>query len=126
PLALFNRLISPAGREMSTVSRAELEVLAEIGRREGTIDDEEFEVMTNIINLDEINVGHVMTPRTQMVAISVDASLDQAQLLMLEEGHLRIPVYEGTVDNIVGVLLARDLWRAARETVPSLREVIRE
>ena len=126
PLALFNRLISPAGREMSTVSRAELEVLAEIGRREGTIDDEEFEVMTNIINLDEINVGHVMTPRTQMVAISVDASLDQAQLLMLKEGHLRIPVYEGTVDNIVGVLLARDLWRAARETVPSLHEVIRE
>jgi CBS domain containing-hemolysin-like protein len=51
------------------VSRAELEVLAEIGRREGTIDQEEWQVMTNVMNLDEVRVGQVMTPRTQMVAV---------------------------------------------------------
>src|SRR5690606_37741078 len=99
--------------------------LAEIGRREGTIDEEEWEVMTNVMNLDAISVGQVMTPRTRMVSVSVDASLDEAQRIMLEEGHLRLPVYDGTIDNIIGVLLARDLWRAAREGVTNLREVIR-
>jgi CBS domain containing-hemolysin-like protein len=126
PLAIFNRLITPKGKQGSTVSRAELEVLAEIGRREGAIDEEEWEVMTNVMNLDEVSVGQVMTPRTQMIAIPVSASLDQAQAVMLEEGHLRMPVYQDSVDHVVGVLLARDLWRAASAGVTELREVIRE
>jgi putative hemolysin len=126
PLRLFNRLISPSGSRGSTVSRAELEVLAEIGRREGTIDQDEWEVMTNVMNLDEVSVGQVMTPRTQMVALPIGAGVDAAQALMLEEGHLRLPVYRDTVDHVVGVVLARDLWRAAREGVSDLREVVRE
>jgi putative hemolysin len=126
PLALFNRLITPRGRRASTVSRAELEVLAEIGRREGTIDQAEWQVMTNVMNLDEVSVGQVMTPRTRVVAISAEASLDEAQTVMLNEGRLRLPVYEGNIDRVVGVLLARDLWSAARRGVTRLRDVIRE
>jgi putative hemolysin len=125
PLAYFNRLITPRSEKGSTVSRAELIVLAGIGRHEGTIDQSEWEVMTNIMHLDEISVGQVMTPRTQVVAIALDASLGDAQRVMLEEGHLRLPVYEGTVDHIVGVLLARDLWKALDQGVTDLREVLR-
>ncbi len=125
PLAWFNRLITPRGVASSTVSRAELEVLAGIGRREGALDQEEWQVMTNVMNLDEVSVGQVMTPRTQAVAISISASVDAAQEMMLEEGHLRLPVFEGTIDNVVGVLIARDLWRAAREGVKDLREIVR-
>jgi CBS domain containing-hemolysin-like protein len=126
PLALFNRLIAPRSEKGATVSRAELEVLAEIGRREGTIDQEEWEVMTNVMNLDEVRAGQVMTPRTQVVAVAVDSSLADAQRMMLQEGHLRLPVHEGTIDRVVGVLLARDLWKAAAEGVTDLREVVRE
>jgi CBS domain containing-hemolysin-like protein len=126
PLAIFNRLITPKSKRGSTVSRAELEVLAEIGRREGTIDQAEWEVMTNVMNLDEVTVGQVMTPRTQVVAIPIQASLDEAQALMLEEGRLRLPVYDGSIDRVVGVVLARDLWRAVREGVTELREVVRD
>ncbi|HEX6308503.1 MAG TPA: hemolysin family protein [Longimicrobiales bacterium] len=126
PLAVFNRLITPKGKRGSTVSRAELEVLAEIGRREGTIDQEEWQVMTNVMNLDEVSVGQVMTPRTRMVAVEASITLDEAQRVMLDEGHLRVPVYEETVDNVIGVLIARDLWRAAREGVRDLRAVLRE
>jgi CBS domain containing-hemolysin-like protein len=126
PLAFFNRLITPKGKKGSTVSRAELEVLAEIGRREGTIDQDEWEVMSNVMNLDEVRVGQVMTPRTQVVAIPVEWSLAEAQRVMLEEGHLRLPVYEGSVDRVVGVLLARDLWKAVVAGVADLRDVTRE
>ncbi len=126
PLALLNRLITPKRKQGSTVSRAELEVLAEIGRREGTIDQVEWEVLTNVMNLDEVNVGQVMTPRTRIVAVPVEASLDDAQRVMLEEGRLRLPVYHETIDEVVGVLLARDLWRQARAGATDLREVMRE
>jgi putative hemolysin len=126
PLAAINRLIAPRGERGTTVSRLELEVLAEIGRREGEIDQEEWEVMSNVMNLDEVSVGQVMTPRTQVSAVPMDASLDAAQSMMLQEGHLRMPVFQGTIDHVVGVLLARDLWRAAREGVTDLRAVMRE
>jgi putative hemolysin len=126
PLALFNRLITPRSDKGTTVSRAELEVLAEIGRREGTIDQDEWEVMTNVMNLDEVRVEQVMTPRTRVVAIDVNTSLADAQRVMLEEGRLRLPVYDGSIDRVVGVLLARDLWKAAVEDVADLRDVIRE
>jgi putative hemolysin len=125
PLSAFNRLITPRGERPPTVSRAELEVLAEIGRREGTIDEEEWQVVTNVMNLDEVKVGACMTPRTSMVAVPIDASLDEAQDVMLEEGHLRLPVYDGTIDHIVGVVVARDLWRAARQGITGIRPLIR-
>ncbi|MBA2671611.1 MAG: HlyC/CorC family transporter, partial [Gemmatimonadetes bacterium] len=95
-------------------------------RREGTIDQEEWQVMTNVMRLDEVRVGKVMTQRTQMIAVSVDASLAEAQRIMLHEGHLRLPVYSGTIDRVVGILLARDLWRAVAEGVKELSEVVRE
>ena len=126
PLAWFNRLITPRSERGATVSRAELEVLAEIGRREGTIDQSEWKVMTSVMKLGEVSVGQVMTPRTRMVAISADATLEQAQGLMLDTGHLRLPVYEDDVDHVRGILLARDLWKAQREGVRTLAEVVRE
>lgn len=125
PLALFNRLITPRGERAPTVSRAELEVLAEIGRKEGTLDEEEWQVVTNVINLDQIRIGAVMTPRTQVVSVPVEASIEEAMSVMLDEGHLRLPVYDGTIDNVVGIILARDLWRADREGVTQIREIMR-
>src|SRR5690606_1768544 len=52
--------------------------------------------------------------------------VDEAQNLMLTEGRLRLPVFDGSIDRVIGVVLARDLWRAAREGVTVLREVMRD
>ena len=125
PLGLLSRWIGPKGARHATVSRAEIEVLAEIGRREGAIDEDEFQVMSNVMQLDEITVGEVMTPRIDIVAVPADATVDEAVEVMLDRGKLRVPVYEGSLDRIVGVLLARDLWRAAREGRARVREVAR-
>lgn len=124
PLSLFNRLITPAGRR-PTVSRAELEILAEIGRREGTLEEDEWKVVSNVIRLDEVTLAEIMTPRTDMVAVSLDASVEEGMTVMLEKGHLRLPVYEGSLDHIVGILLARDLWQAHRSGVTEIRHVAR-
>jgi putative hemolysin len=125
PLAAFNRLITPRGERPPTVSRAELEVLAEIGRREGAIDEDEWQVVTNVMNLDEVRVGEVMTPRTSIVAVPIEATVEEAERVMLDEGHMRLPVYEGSIDHIVGILLGRDLWRATREGMREIRPLVR-
>ena len=125
PLSWFTRLIQPRGRKRVTVSRAELEVLAEIGRREGTLGEEEWNVVSNVMSLAKLEVGDVMTPRTDMVAVPLEASVRDAMNLMVDCGHLRLPVFEGNLDHLVGVLLARDLWRADREGKDEVRSVVR-
>lgn len=125
PLALLNRLITPKGAPQPTVSREELEVLAEIGLREGALDEDEWQVVANVMGLGEVRVSEVMTPRTQVVAVPVDAGVEGAKSAMLEEGHLRLPVYEDSLDNVVGIILARDLWRADRDDETDLRAIMR-
>lgn len=115
PLDLLSRWITPRGHQGARISRAEIEALAELGHREGALDEDEFQVMANVMQLDEIAVSEVMTPRIDIVAVPVDASVSQAMDVMLDHGKLRLPVYEGDLDQIVGILLARDLWRAARD-----------
>ncbi|MEZ6017741.1 MAG: hemolysin family protein [Planctomycetota bacterium] len=126
PLAWLNRLIAPREQARSTVSRAELEILAEIGRREGTIDQDEWQVMNNIMKLEGTRIGQVMTPRTQVVAVPVTATLAEVQRVMLDEGHLRLPVYGESLDQVLGIVLARDLWKAVEAGGKDLAAVIRK
>lgn len=125
PLAYLSRWIAPRRAGHATVSRAEIEVLAELGRREGTIDEDEFKVMSNVMQLDEIAVSEVMTPRIDIVAVPAAATVAEAMDVMLDRGKLRLPVYEDSLDRIVGILLARDLWRAARGEGADLRAIMR-
>ncbi len=125
PLGLVSRWTGAARKPRATVSRAEIEVLAEIGRREGAIDEDEFQVMSKVMQLDEITAGDVMTPRIDIVAVPAEATVREAMDVMLDRGKLRLPVYEASLDQIVGVLLARDLWRADREGRERVRKVAR-
>ena len=125
PLGYLSSWIRPRGARPVTISRAEIGALAEIGHREGAIDEDEFHVMSNVMQLDEIAVSEVMTPRIDMVAVPVEATVDDAMDVMLDRGKLRLPVYEGDLDRIVGILLARDLWRAARQGHEAVPEIAR-
>ncbi len=123
PLNVFSQLLRR--KKGSTVSRAELEVLAQIWYSEGTIDEDEWQVVTNVIRLGEVTVGEVMTPRTDMVAIPRESTVEEAIEIMLDEGHLRLPAYSESIDKIEGLLLARDLWRAHRDGVTEISEILR-
>jgi CBS domain containing-hemolysin-like protein len=125
PLALLARPLAPRGERKPSISRGEFEILAEIGRREGVIDEKEWQVVRNVVNLDRTKVEEVMTPRTVMVAIPLNAGTELAQTVMLDHGCLRLPVYDGTIDQVVGLLFAEDLWRAAREGEAEIGAVMR-
>jgi putative hemolysin len=125
PLSLFARLITPRDHRPSRVSRTEFRALAQIGRREGVLDEDEWRAVSSVMTLDEVPVGEVMTPRTDMVAVPLSATVEEAKRVMLDEGHLRMPVFEGSLDRIVGILLARDLWRADQGGVREIRPIVR-
>jgi len=125
PLNFYSRLITSGQGRPSTVSRSEIRVLARIGRTEGALDEDEWRVVSSMMTLDEVPVAEVMTPRTDIIAVPVTATIEESMEVMLEEGHLRLPVFEESLDKIVGIILARDLWKAERAGAEDLQSIIR-
>lgn len=110
------------------VTEEEIHELIEAGEEEGIVDEQEREMISAILELDSTVVREIMVPRTDMAAISVEASVRDAISAIISCGHSRIPVYDGTLDNIIGLLYAKDLlksWGDADETI-QLRSLIRQ
>ena len=125
PLSWMNRLLQPREKDRLSVSRAEIEVLAEIGRREGILGDQEWQVVSRVLRLSAVTAGDVMTPRTDIVAVSVEAPRSEALDMMLKSGHLTVPAYDGSVDTIVGVLGIRDLLAGADKGASDVESAMR-
>ncbi|HEX8697105.1 MAG TPA: hemolysin family protein [Longimicrobium sp.] len=87
----------------------ELRMLVTHGADPGEIEPDERDMIRGVFEFAETVAREVMTPRTAMVAVSVDTGFDELVRIAIEEGHSRYPVYEGSVDSIVGVLLTKDL-----------------
>ncbi|QLH80755.1 hemolysin family protein [Halosimplex pelagicum] len=97
--------------EESYVTREEIREMIETGEREGVLDEEEREMLQRTLRFNNTIAKEVMTPRLDMDAISTDASIDEAIEQCIHSGHARIPVYEGSLDNVIGVVNIRDLVR---------------
>jgi CBS domain containing-hemolysin-like protein len=93
------------------VTEEEFHELMEASEEEGLINEEESGMIRAIFSLGETVVREVMVPRTDMACISVDATTEVLITTIIECGHSRIPVYDGTVDNITGILYAKDLLK---------------
>lgn len=104
-----------------------LRLLIEVGDEEDHIEESEKQMIASILDLDETVVREVMVPRIDMIAISHDTSLTDALDVIINAGHSRIPVYEESIDHIIGVLYAKDLlkyFRNAQRDV-AIRDVLR-
>jgi putative hemolysin len=108
--ALLVRLLGgtekPQGGYLST---EELKLLVETGSEQGGIEEEEKEMIHGVIELAEKRVHEVMVPRIGIRAINVDDSLDEVLDMIVRAGHSRLPVFDESLDNIVGILYAKDL-----------------
>ncbi|MBP7051457.1 MAG: HlyC/CorC family transporter [Phycisphaerae bacterium] len=78
-------------------------------RMEGAVDEEEQEMIENVLEFRERTAAEIMTPRTDLIAVDVHADLATVLDRIRQAGHSRIPVYEGTIDNVVGLIYAKDL-----------------
>jgi putative hemolysin len=104
----------------------ELRMMVDVGAQEGLIDSGEKDMIAGIFELGETVAREVMVPRIDISAVEANTPTRDALQVVVECGHSRIPVYEETIDNIVGVLYAKDLLRCQLDrTEQPLRELLR-
>ena len=115
--------------EVVEAAMEEIRVAIEDGTAEGALEAEEKEMIEGIMKFGDVDVGVIMTPRTDMECLPADTPLPDAARVLAELRHSRVPVYEGTLDRIIGVVYVKDLLVAVgngQERPASLRQVMRE
>ncbi len=108
------------------VTEEEIQSLIDEGEQEGVINQEEHAMLDAVLDLGDTKVREVLVPRTEMIALEKDSSLESALETIIEAGHSRIPVYDGDIDNIVGILYAKDLlksWGCTSEEIDLLSKI---
>ena len=101
--------IIPFRKEKIFDSEEELKILAELGEEEGTLQEEESDMIQSIFDFKEKTVGEIITPRVDIVSLKSDESIDKAMDIIGERQFSKIPIYKDTIDNINGILYAKDI-----------------
>ncbi len=116
------------GGQQVFVTRDEIEQLVKIGEESGALEANERRMIDGIIDFDETRVHEIMIPRTDMIAIAADSTLEEAVKVFIDEGHSRIPVYEESPDNIIGILYVKDTLKnlSAGDLSSGVRELLRK
>jgi len=110
------------------ITAEELRLIVERGGEQGVLEAEEEQMINAVIELGSRRVHEVMVPRIAMATIQATATFDEAIETIVEHGHSRIPVYDESVDEILGILYAKDLLPFLRESAgprPDLRTLLR-
>ena len=110
----LQRLIRPRNGE-NTVRGALEELIEEYPDAETPIDDEQRVLLENILNLRDRTIADVMVPRADIIAINVDAKLDEIIALINEEAHSRVPVFQETLDAAIGMVHIKDVLAAQQK-----------
>ena len=108
-MALSKRLNK--NKEAPTLTEEELVVMIDEIEGEGTLEKTESELIKSAIEFDDKQVSEILTPRVDVVGIEKNASMDELKELLISSGFSRIPVFDGTIDRIIGVIYAKDFYQ---------------
>src|SRR3989338_9534328 len=113
---LIQKITSPfTAADKPATSREEIAFLARLGQKEGTIKEYEGQLISRAFKLADITAGDMMTPKPFVFSLNGASSLGEAQELIKNASHSRIPVYENSKDNITGMVHQRDMLKALAE-----------
>jgi CBS domain containing-hemolysin-like protein len=121
-------LFGAADHAEGVMSTEELRILVERGGEQGILEAEEEQMIHAVIELGDQRIHEVMVPRIDMVSLAASASLEEVIDKVIDEGHSRIPVYQDTIDEIIGILYAKDLLpflKPSADGRPGLRSLLR-
>ena len=123
-LRLFGADASPLS---PLVTEEELRAWVNVGEEEGILEEDEKEMIHGIFELEETTAREIMVPRIDIFALEAGASVAEAVEVIIRESYSRIPVYQGNIDNIIGILYAKDLFKLVRDGDWSkpVKEVVR-
>jgi len=115
----------PEASHRGFTSTEEIRHLVAEGREQGVIDDTEMEIIHSVIQFSETPVKKVMVPRPKIFALDIDTPPGEVERMIVEAGFSRIPVYEGSVDNMVGLVFIKDVLRLLEKRQPVVLRKIR-
>lgn len=128
-LALPARLSNLGGepKQLVTITEDELRSFVDASQREGLLEKDERQMIFSIFEFGDTLVREIMVPRIDIFALDVETPIDKVADALLESGYSRVPIYKGNIDNIVGLLYAKDLlkvWRTP-DQIKSLQALLR-
>lgn len=106
------------------ITEDELINYVETARHDGGIDEHESKLIRSAIEFEDLDVGDIMIHRTNVIAISVDATMDEAAEVFAANGYSRVPVYAETIDAVVGILHEKDFYQAREAKAQSFKEAV--
>ncbi|MEC8678307.1 MAG: hemolysin family protein, partial [Candidatus Margulisiibacteriota bacterium] len=110
-----------------SLSIDELKLMVDISHDDGVIEDEKNKMLTSIFEFSDTIVREIMTPRTDAICISDKETVQDAIHLITNKGHSRVPVYEDKMDNIIGIIYAKDLLTVSKSSMTSnIRKFMRD
>jgi CBS domain containing-hemolysin-like protein len=129
-IAVANAVMPGKGLKQGPfVTEEDLRQMAEVAAEEESIEEEEKEMIHSIFEFGDTVVREVMVPRPDMVAVEVATKLPKVLTMMLKHGFSRMPVYDGSIDNIVGIVYAKDVMRrlhnGGKRKEPPLKDIVR-
>lgn len=124
---IVRRLVGVSKAEPGDSAEVEREILDALSHGEvsGGVDEAEKEIIRSAMTLDETFVGEIMTPRTDVVGIDADLSYEKVREQIIAAGHSRTPVYDGSIDHVVGMLYTKDLLAVDKPSDFAVRKLMR-
>ena len=110
--------------ESDTITEGELMTMVSEAENDGELTDRESELIRSAIEFDDVEVEEILTPRVDVVAVSDDISLEELAQTFAESGYSRLPVYHGTIDNIIGVVHEKDFYIARLKKATKIDDLV--
>lgn len=122
---LFLLRVDPNGKA-TTITETELRTLVDVSHEEGVLETEEHEIISNLFDFGDARARDVMIPRIDMTMLEVSASYEELLSTFEEFRFTRIPIYEETTDNVIGIINIKDVLLAPKGKDFSIRNILRE
>ncbi len=114
------------GGEAPTVTEDELKYMIDEIEEEGIIEEQESELVKSALDFDEITVGEILIPRVKVIGVEVTDSIDEIKKTFGNEMYSRMPVYEKSLDNIIGIITNKAFFKMLVEGKTDIREIVQE
>ena len=121
-ISIFNK----NNGDNNMVTEDELRAMVEVSHEDGVIENEEKKMIVNVVDFGDTVAGDIMVPRVDMVMVAVDSSYEDILTIFREERYTRIPVYEDSPDNVIGILNVKDFLLIEDKENFSVKEHLRE
>ena len=114
--------------ESESYSTDEFITLVEEANEEGDIEDHEADLITNALEFNDLDVGEILTPRIDVIAVDINEdSIEDIELKYRDSGYSRLPVYDDNIDNIIGVLIEKDFYyHLLYEKSTNIKEILKD